>query len=169
MLALQLAGGPCFLLHWGLQGEAIAAGACALSMLLTLLAMAMDGPRARLARAAFLAALLPMAALVWAGWGGWPSAFAALGSALVCLARWQVAPSRMRLLMLASAVPWLVHDLALFSLPGMAADLLMLAQGVAVAWHRRRQRLPSLACARAALSPACAMGVAVHPLQASRG
>lgn len=69
-----------------------------------------------------------MAALTWQGPA---SAFAAAGTAMVCLARWQVRVERFRALLLFSSVPWLGHNLLVGSVPGVAADLFCLWRAAA--------------------------------------
>src|SRR3954451_4735015 len=67
MLAIQISSAPGFILHWALQGHWTAAGLNVLTMLLTLISAALDGPPdsrgVRVARSLYLAALLPVAAV----------------------------------------------------------------------------------------------------------
>src|SRR4051794_1113974 len=81
MLAVQISTAPGFILHWALQGHWTAAGMTVLTMLLALISAALDGPPdsrgVRLARALYLLALLPVAALAAWSWAGWHSLFAA--------------------------------------------------------------------------------------------
>ena len=102
MLAVQISTAPGFLLHWALQGHWTAAGMTVLTMLLTLISAALDGPPdsrgLRLARSLYLVALLPVVLLAACSWEGWHSLFAALGTAIACFGRWQTDKTRFRAL-----------------------------------------------------------------------
>src|ERR687886_885181 len=91
MLAVQISSAPGFILHWALQGHWTAAGLTVLTMLLALISAALDGPPdsrgVRFARSLYLAALLPVVALMAWSWEGWHSLFAALGTAIACCGR----------------------------------------------------------------------------------
>lgn len=132
MIALQLLSGPGFLLHWALQGHWTAAGSCGLMLTLALVSLALDGPatsrRVRFGRALFLVMLGPIALVAALSWAGLPSLFAALGTTLTCLGRWQTRPERFRLLLLAGSGPWLMHNLLVGSVPGVATDLFQLSR-----------------------------------------
>ena len=144
MITVQLLSGPGFLLHWALQGHWTAALSCALMLGLAAASLALEGPPGsggvRLARALFLL-LLPVIALTAAlTWEGTVSGFAALGTAMVCLARWQLRPERFRTLLLLSSLPWLGHNLLVWSLPGIGADLFCLSRAAMGWWERRAAR-----------------------------
>jgi hypothetical protein len=130
MIALQLLSGSCFALHWALQGHWTAALSCALMLALAVVSLALEGNagggRVRVARVLFLCLLPAVAAVAALTWQGPASAFAAVGTAVVCLARWQVRMERFRALLLLSSVPWLGHNLLVGSVPGVAADLFCL-------------------------------------------
>src|SRR5690349_18046680 len=133
MLAVQVSTAPGFILHWALQRHWTAAGMIVLTMLLALISAALDGPPesrgVRLARALYLLALLPVAALTAWSWAGWHSLFAALGTTVACLGRCQTDKRRFRALVLACSVPWFAHNLAVGSLPAMASDLFLMGRG----------------------------------------
>jgi hypothetical protein len=136
-----LLSGPGFLLHWALQGHWTAALSCGLMLGLAAASLALEGPpdssKVRLARALFLL-LLPAIALTAAlTWEGTASAFAAIGTAMVCLARWQLRPKRLRALLLLSSIPWLGHNLLVWSLPGIGADLFCLSRAAMGWWEGR--------------------------------
>src|SRR5919202_40653 len=100
MLAIQISTAPGFILHWALQAHWTAAALTVLTMLLTLISAALDGSpnsrRVRGARALYLVALLPVAAVTAWSWEGWHSLFAALGTAIACCGRWQTDKARFR-------------------------------------------------------------------------
>jgi hypothetical protein len=152
MLVVQISSAPGFILHWALQEHWTAAGLTVLTMLLALISAALDGPpnsrSVRIARALYLVALLPIAALTAWSWQGWHSLFAALGTAIACYGRWQTDKARFRALILACSVPWFAHNLAVGSVPAMAFDLFLMARG---AWLALRGRVPA---ARMAAVPA---------------
>jgi len=115
-----------------------------LTMLLTLISVALDGPpnsrSIRLARCLYLVALLPVVLLAAWSWEGWHSFFAALGTAIACFGRWQTDKARFRTLILACSVPWFVHNLAVGSAPAMMSDLFLMGRG---AWLALRHRAPA--------------------------
>ena len=139
MIALQLLSGICFALHWALQGHWTAALSCALMLALAVVSLGLEGGagsgRVRAARVLFLCLMPAVAAMAALTWQGPASAFAAAGTAMVCLARWQVRVERFRALLLFSSVPWLGHNLLVGSVPGVAADLFCLWRAAA---ERRR-------------------------------
>ena len=150
MLTVQILTSPGFFLHWALQGHWTAAGLNVLTMLLALISAALDGPPdsrgVRAARSLYLVALLPVAALTAWSWEGWHSLFAALGTTVACCGRWQTDKARFRTLILACSVPWFAHNLAVGSVPAMAADLFLMGRG---AWLALRSRLPATRTAAA--------------------
>lgn len=86
-------------------------------------------------RVAYLA-LLPLIAVgVWLTWAGGPSLAAAAGTALVSVARYQVDVRRFRLCMALALPCWFVHNVWVFSIPGMLSDV----TGMTInAWMLRR-------------------------------
>jgi hypothetical protein len=143
MLAIQISSAPGFFLHWALQGHWTAAGLNVLTMLLTIISAALDGPPdsrgVQVARSLYLVALLPVAALTAWSWEGWHSLFAALGTTIACCGRWQTDKARFRALILANSMPWFAHNLAVGSGPAMASDLFLMGRG---AWLALRGRVP---------------------------
>lgn len=154
MVAVQLLSGSCFALHWALQGHHTAALSSVLMLALALVSLGLDGGarggRARAARALFICLLPAVAAMAALTWQGPASAFAAAGTAVVCLARWQVRVERFRILLLLSSVPWLGHNLLVGSAPGVAADLFCLWRAAADRWRPSRTIAPSAAALPAA-------------------
>ena len=149
MTVVQLASGLCFALHWALQGHWTAALSCALMLMLAVVSLGLEGhvnsARVRAARVLFLCLLPVVAAVAALTWQGPASAFAAVGTATICLGRWQVRAERFRALLLLSSVPWLGHNLLVGSAPGVAADLFCLARAAAERW--RMPRAPAAAAA----------------------
>lgn len=121
LLGLQGASAAAFALHYSLSGAATGAAMAALSLVQVLAAW--RDPRPCWARALYVATLPALAVLLVTTWAGWPSACAALGLALGTVARWQTSTAALRLLFLASAGCWAVHDVLVSSLPGLLADL----------------------------------------------
>jgi hypothetical protein len=151
MLAVQISAAPGFILHWALQGHWTAAGMIVLTMLLTLISAALDGPPDSrgvcIARSLYLAALLPVAMLAAWSWEGWHSLFAALGTAIACCGRWQTDKTRFRALILACSVPWFAHNLIVGSVPAMVSDLFLMGRGLWLALRRRGSVAPLAAAA----------------------
>lgn len=145
MLVVQMAGSVCFLLHWLLQGRATAAAMTVLLLALTVLALFLDGPaaspRVRRARRLYLAALVPVVGLAAATWSGLPSLCAAIGTALGCYGRWQTDPDRHRTVLLATSVPWLLHNALVGSIPGLCTDVFALGRAAWLGWARHRARV----------------------------
>ena len=135
MIALQLLSGTCFALHWALLGHWIAALSSVLMLALAVVSLGLEGcagsGRARAARVLFLCLMPVVATMAALTWQGPASALAAAGTAMVCLARWQVRVERFRALLLFSSVPWLGHNLLVGSVPGVAADLFCLWRAAA--------------------------------------
>lgn len=155
MIAVQLASGPCFALHWALQGHWTAALSSVLMLALAAVSLGLEGnpgnARVRAARVLFLCLLPAEAAMAALTWQGPASAFAAAGTAVVCAARWQVQADRFRALLLLSSVPWLGHNLLVGSAPSVAADLFCLGRAAAERrWTFRRAPSPSAAAALSA-------------------
>lgn len=144
MLLVQLSTGPGYLLHWALLGHGTAAFMTALSMLLALAATLLDGEkgsgRVRAARTVYLLAAAAVVLLTARTWEGIPSLFAGLGTLLACIGRWQTDGARFRAFLLASSVPWFLHNLAAGSPPALASDLFCLGRGVHIAWQSRARR-----------------------------
>jgi hypothetical protein len=153
MLAIQISTAPGFILHWALQEHWTAASLTVLTMLLTLISAALDGPPnsngVRVARLLYLVALLPVAALTAWSWEGWHSLFAALGTTVACCGRWQTDKARFRALILACSVPWFAHNLSVGSVPAMVSDLFLMGRGAWLALRNRPQAVPMSAATAA--------------------
>lgn len=86
-------------------------------------------------------ALLPVLAIgVWLTWGGGPSLAAAAGTALISLARYQVDVPRFRLFMAVALPCWFVHNVWVFSVPGMLSDIVGMTVNGVMLWRGWRAR-----------------------------
>ena len=73
-------------------------------------------------RAAYLATLPVIAGALWMTWAGLPSAFAAVGFALISVGRYQLSTIRFRVLLLVAIPAWVAHNALVGSIPGLIAD-----------------------------------------------
>lgn len=121
MLATQACCGAFFACHFLAIGADTAAVMNGLAAAQAAAAIPLgEQPRFRLA----YLALLPVIAIgVWLTWAGGPSLAAAAGTALVSLARYQVDVRRFRLFMALALPCWFIHNLWVFSIPGMLSDV----------------------------------------------
>lgn len=137
MLAVLMLCQPGYVIYWVLLGHRTAALMTVVGMGVNLLSLGLEGPadsaRVRWTRRAYLAALVPVFALTLGTWEGLPSLLAGTGVALGCIARWQVKPTRFRLLMSTPSLPWLAHDLLVGTLPALASDAFGIARGIQIA------------------------------------
>jgi hypothetical protein len=130
-----------------------------LAILLTVISLGLDGEpgsaRVRWIRRAYLLTLIPIAAITAVSWTGLPSLLAGAGLALGCLGRWQTDAARFRLLMSASILPWLAHDVLTLAAASICADIFGIGRGAQMAWN-------DLAALRSGLpKPAAATGRAL--------
>ncbi|HZF76192.1 MAG TPA: YgjV family protein [Acetobacteraceae bacterium] len=143
MIAGQMTGAVCFAAHWGLSGNMTAMVLTGLLLAVAGLSLFLDGPagslQVRLVRAGYVAALLPVVLATVLTWAGPESAFAAMGTAMGCYARWLTDAGRHRNVLLLSSVPWMAHNLIVLSVPGLLADVICLSRA---AWLRWGGRLP---------------------------
>jgi hypothetical protein len=154
MLAVQMAGSACFLLHWLLLGKGTAAAMTVLLIGISAISIFLDGPadspRVRLVRRLYVAALVPVVVLTAVTWSGPQSLFAAVGTAMGCYGRWQTDPARHRAILLASSLPWLLHGVLAGSVPGVCTDLFGLGRATWLRWRERRLSGLGAASAKAA-------------------
>lgn len=121
MLATQACCGAFFAGHFLAIGADTAAVMNGLAAAQAAAAIPL-GERRRF-RLAYLA-LLPVIAIgVWLTWAGGPSLAAAAGTALVSLARYQVDVRWFRFFMALALPCWFIHNLWVFSIPGMLSDV----------------------------------------------
>jgi hypothetical protein len=136
MLSAQTAAGLFFTGHYFLIDAVTAA-------LMNLLAAAQaaaaiplgEHPRFRIV---YLALLPLIAGGVWLTWGGGPSAAAALATGLISLARYQTDVLRFRLFMAVALPCWFVHNIWVFSVPGMLSDVFGMTINGAMLWRLLR-------------------------------
>ncbi|WP_148219313.1 YgjV family protein [Azospirillum sp. B510] len=121
MLLVQLVPCLCFALHFAMVGAPTGAALNGLAALQVAAALAL-GSRPGF-RIVYLA-ILPVIALAMAlTWTGVPSAFAAAGTALISIARYQTEVTRFRGTMLVALPCWFLHNCLVGSLPAMVSDL----------------------------------------------
>jgi hypothetical protein len=121
MLATQACCGAFFTVHFLAIGADTAAVMNALAAAQAAAAIPL-GERPGF-RYAYLALLPVIAVGVWLTWAGGPSLAAAAGTVLVSVARYQVNVRRFRLFMAIALPCWFVHNLWVFSIPGMLSDV----------------------------------------------
>lgn len=127
ILVAQLGTSAGYGVHYALCDLMTAAVSCALSGIQILLAIPLAArPSLKPLFYLFVPVLVIAATLTWQG----PVSAAALGAlALTTLARMQDRPATLRLFMLGAQAAWLVHDLAVFSVPAIAGDVASLVTG----------------------------------------
>ncbi|MGQ9370724.1 YgjV family protein [Azospirillum sp. ST 5-10] len=125
MLLAQLATNLFFMAHLALLGAFTGALMNALSAAQVGAAIPL-GTRPGF-RIVYLAVLPVIAAGLVLTWQGIPSAFAALGLALVSLSRYQTDVRLFRLFMVAALPCWFGHNLLVGSIPGMMSDVVGMA------------------------------------------
>lgn len=141
MLVVYIGNNLGFVLHYGLLGLWTAAAMNALLALQTGVAIGVERwPRLRMA---YYALIPVVAGAAVATWYGWPSILAAAATALSTVGRIQRNEMLFRALLLATTPLWALHDLAVGSLPGFAADILSMLTGATML----------LACARTIDAP----------------
>jgi hypothetical protein len=120
MLLGQIGVSLFFFTHFVLIGAVTGAIMNVLAVLQALIAVPLgELPGFRIAYLATLPVIATVLALTWAGP---PSAFAAIGFALISLGRYQLSPIRFRVYLLAAVLPWVAHNIAVDSIPGLIAD-----------------------------------------------
>jgi hypothetical protein len=124
MLLTYIGNNLGFVVHYALLGQWTAVAMNGVMGVQTVLALLLAGaPRLRW----LYYALIPAPIVIGlATWHGTPSLLAAVATMLSTLGRMQQGELALRLLLLASAPVWAVHDLTVGSMPGLIADLLSL-------------------------------------------
>ncbi|AWK87339.1 YgjV family protein [Azospirillum thermophilum] len=120
MLLVQLVPSICFGVHFALLGSPTGALMNVLSGLQILAAIPLGSRPAF--RIVYLLILPVIAAVMALSWSGLPSLFAAAGTALVSLSRYQTAVPPFRLFMLMALPCWFGHNFLVGSVPGMMSD-----------------------------------------------
>ena len=133
MLLGQVGVSVCFATHYALIGATTGSIMNGLALVQALLAIPL-GTRPQF-RLAYLATLPVIATALALTWNGAPSAFAAIGFTLVSLGRYQLSPIRFRSLLLLAVLPWVGHNYAVGSMPGLIADSCAFTSG-AIALRR---------------------------------
>lgn len=121
ILIAQAASNVFFTIHYLLLGADTAAVLSLVSCLQAAAAIPL-GARPGF-RIVYLATLPVIAVLLGATWHGLPSAFAALGMAVVSLGRYQTNLIALRVVLLFAGPFWFSHNLLVQSYPGMATDI----------------------------------------------
>lgn len=75
-------------------------------------------------RVVYLASLVLTPVVCYATWQGAQSAFSSLALALVCVANYHLNQVRQRRLLIAAIIAWAVHNIAVFSVPGLVSNAL---------------------------------------------
>lgn len=120
MLLAQAALSAFFGLHFALEGATTGAAMNGLALTQALLAIPL-GERPGF-RVAYLATLPMIGLAVFYTWSGAPSVFAAVGFAMISLARYQLTTKRFRVYFLLAVPCWMVHNALIGSAPGLIAD-----------------------------------------------
>jgi hypothetical protein len=126
ILFASAAAGTCFAAHFYVLGSPTGTAMNLISVVQSLVAACLMSARQRPSWIGgfFAATLVAVLAITAWTWTGWPSAFAAAGTALATVARLQHAPQRMRQIFLAASLCWVCHNLVVGSICGLACDLL---------------------------------------------
>ncbi len=136
ILGLSALCSVLFCAHFLRIGSATGAAMCLVSAFQSMAALAIvPGRRPGWVGPCFVASSAVAVGLTIATWSGLPSALAGTGALLATAARLQEEAQRMRVLLLACALVWLGHNLAVGSVFGMSCDLLSIG-GLAVALRR---------------------------------
>lgn len=127
MLWVQLGIGIGFGLHYALLGATTAAMANVLgSVQIAVSILVGTSPRLRWTGYLFIPVMLFLPLVTW---DGVTSLFAAIGTVVLAVGRMQSQEQKLRLLVLAGTLFWLVHDVLLFS-PIAVVDALSFASGL---------------------------------------
>lgn len=143
MLATQAAAGFFFAIHYFLIGATTAAAMNILAGAQAGAAIPLgENPRFRVV----YVALLPLIAIgVVLTWSGGPSAAAAAATVLISLARYQTAVIPFRWFMAAALPCWFIHNIWVFSVPGMLSDVCGMTVNAAMLWRALREKAAATA------------------------
>lgn len=138
ILIAQIVSNILFTLHYLMLGADTGAALSVLSVLQAAAAIPL-GERPGF-RYVYLATLPVIAGTLALTWNGAPSVFASLGTALVSLGRYQTDIYRMRLVLFAAGPGWFIHNLIVWSVPGMTTDALCATLNARVLIRMFRER-----------------------------
>lgn len=124
ILSMQTLGSTLFAFHWLLKGDGTATVLTVMSVIQSLAAIPL-GSRPGF-RYVYLGTLPVIAVLLASTWSGTPSVFAALGTAVVSLGRYQLDTLLFRVILMAAGPFWFSHNVLVESYPAMAADIVSL-------------------------------------------
>ena len=128
MLVVQALGAAAFGLHYVLIGADTAAVLLVVAGLQALAAIPLG--RKEAFRHIYLATIPIIAVIMALSWHGIPSLFASLGLATISLGRYQTNVLRFRFLLLACIPFWTVHNILVWSIPGLVSDAMSFASGL---------------------------------------
>jgi len=138
ILIAQIVSNILFTLHYAMMGADTGAALSVMSVLQAAAAIPLgEKPGFRYVYLATLPVIGLSLALTW---NGVPSVFASLGTALVSLGRYQTDIFRMRLVLFAAGPGWFIHNLIVWSAPGMATDVLCAVLNARVLFRMYRER-----------------------------
>ncbi|MFT5515456.1 MAG: hypothetical protein ACI80V_001582, partial [Rhodothermales bacterium] len=128
MLSLQAFGAFIFATHFGLLGANTAMLLMVAAGLQALVAIPLeDRPGFR---RIYIATLPVIALLMLLSWQGLSSLFAAFGMAMISLGRYQVNLIRFRIFLVGCVPFWIVHNVMVWSVPGLTSDALTISTGL---------------------------------------
>ncbi|MFT4603568.1 MAG: hypothetical protein ACI9W4_000283 [Rhodothermales bacterium] len=130
MLLVQAAGAMAFGVHYLLIGAHTAALLLLIAGLQALAAIPL-GTRPGF-RLVYLATVPAIAAVMAFSWQGPASLFASLGLAMISLGRYQTKTVPFRAFLVACVPFWIVHNLMVWSVPGLFSDALSMTSGLAM-------------------------------------
>lgn len=141
LLAGQAVACALMLTHFALLGAATGALVMLVAGVQALLAIPLGkAPRFRLI---YLGSLLLTPLVCAWSWQGVASVFSSLALALVCVANYQLAPLRQRVLLLTAILAWAGHNLLVASFPGLLSNTLALAVSAGMLFRLHRASLSS--------------------------
>ena len=127
MLIVQGLGAVGFALHYLFLGAETASLLLTMAALQAFVAIPL-GKRAGF-RVVYLATIPAIALIMALSWHGTASLFASLGLATISLGRYQLDVVRFRALLVACIPFWVVHNLIVWSVPGLMSDATSFAAG----------------------------------------
>lgn len=137
MLLVQTAGATAFGVHYLLIGAHTAALLMLVAGLQALAAIPL-GTRPGF-RLVYLATIPAIAAIMAFSWQGVASLFASLGMATISLGRYQTRIIPFRALLVACVPFWIVHNILVWSVPGLVSDALSMTSGLSMLVVTMRQ------------------------------
>lgn len=138
ILIAQIVSNILFTAHYLMLGADTGAALSVMSVLQAAAAIPL-GERPGF-RCVYLATLPVIAGSLVLTWNGAPSVFASLGTALVSVGRYQTDVFRMRLILFTAGPGWFIHNLIVWSVPGMVTDVTCAALNARVLLRMFRKR-----------------------------